>query len=53
MRSADRSLRKIVGDDPLPYGIGPNEKSINALIDYSVDQHIVARRYEIDEIFAA
>ena len=47
------SLRKIVGDDPLPYGIGPNEKSINALIDYSVDQHIVARRYEIDEIFAS
>jgi 4,5-dihydroxyphthalate decarboxylase len=47
------SLRKVVGDDPLPYGIGPNEKSINALIDYSVDQHIVARRYEIDEIFAS
>jgi 4,5-dihydroxyphthalate decarboxylase len=38
------SLRKIVGDDPLPYGIGPNQKSIDALIDYSASQHIVAKR---------
>jgi 4,5-dihydroxyphthalate decarboxylase len=47
------SLREIVGDDPLPYGIEPNEKSIEALIDYSVDQHIATRRYAIDEVFAA
>lgn len=47
------SLREIVGDDPLPYGIESNEKSINALIEYSVDQHIAARRYAIDEVFAS
>lgn len=47
------SLREIAGDDPLPYGIGPNEKSINALIDYSVDQHIATRRYQIGDVFAA
>lgn len=46
------ALRELVGDDPLPYGISANEKSINALIEYSVDQHIVARRCEIDEVFA-
>lgn len=47
------SLREIVGDDPLPYGIGPNEKSINALLDYSIDQHITVDRHNIEEIFAA
>lgn len=46
------SFREIVGDDPLPYGLGPNENSINALIDYSVDQHIATRRPNADEIFA-
>lgn len=46
------SLREIAGDDPLPYGIGPNEKSIKALIDYSADQHITARRHDVEEIFA-
>ena len=47
------SLREIVGDDPLPYGIAPNEKSIEALIEYSSDQHITSRRYAIGEVFAA
>jgi 4,5-dihydroxyphthalate decarboxylase len=46
------SLRKIVGDDPLPYGIGPNQKSINALIDFSASQHILARRPGVEEVFA-
>lgn len=46
------AFREIVGDDPLPYGLGPNENSINALIDYSVDQHIATRRPHADEIFA-
>jgi len=46
------SLREIVGDDPLPFGVGPNSESITALIDYSFDQHITAKRYAIDEVFA-
>lgn len=46
------SLREVVGDDPLPYGISLNEKSINALIDYSVSQHIVVKRPDIEELFA-
>lgn len=45
-------LREIVGDDPLPYGVDLNEASINALIDYAVSQHILTKRYEIDDIFA-
>lgn len=46
------SLREIVGEDPLPYGIEQNEPSINALIDYSVSQHIVAKRPDIEDVFA-
>lgn len=45
-------LREIVGHDPLPYGIEPNEPSINALINYSVSQHILTKRPEIGDIFA-
>ena len=46
------SLREVVGDDPLPYGIALNEQSMNALMDYSVDQHITARRRDVEEVFA-
>jgi 4,5-dihydroxyphthalate decarboxylase len=46
------SLREIVGDDPLPYGIGPNQKSIDALIDYAADQHIIAKRPGAEDLFA-
>jgi hypothetical protein len=46
------SLREIVGSDLLPYDIGPNEKSIDALIDYSVDRYIAVHRQVIDEVFA-
>jgi 4,5-dihydroxyphthalate decarboxylase len=46
------SLRKIVGDDPLPYGIGHNQKSIDALIDFSARQHILAKRPGAEEVFA-
>ena len=45
-------FREIVGDDPLPYGIGPNENSVNALIAYSADQHITTGRHSTEEVFA-
>ena len=43
--------RAIVGDDPLPYGIDENLPTIEALIDYSVQQKLMPRRLSVDELF--
>jgi 4,5-dihydroxyphthalate decarboxylase len=40
-----------IGDDPLPHGIAPNLKSIEALIDYSVQQGLMPRRLAVEELF--
>ena len=46
-----RGLTPLVGDDPMPYGIVPNLPSIQALIDYSVQQGLMPRRLSIEELF--
>ena len=42
----------IVEGDPLPYGIEPNRKAIEAIIGHATDQKILPRRFAIDEVFA-
>ncbi len=46
-----RALMPLIGDDPLPYGIEPNLKSIEALITYSVQQGLMPQRMSVDELF--
>jgi 4,5-dihydroxyphthalate decarboxylase len=46
-------VMEITGDDPLPYGIGPNLAVIDELMDAALDQHILRRRPAIEELFAA
>lgn len=46
-----RELIPLVGDDPLPYGIAPNRTTIEALIQYSVQQGLMPRRLSIEELF--
>jgi 4,5-dihydroxyphthalate decarboxylase len=48
---AYRDLMPLVGDDPMPYGVRPNLKSIEALIHYSVQQALMPRRLAIEELF--
>jgi len=45
------ALRKIVGDDPLPYGIEPNLKTIKALEATAFQQQLTPRRMGVDELF--
>ena len=45
------SVMEITGD-PLPYGIAPNRREIEAVIQYSVEQGILQKPLEVDEIFA-
>jgi 4,5-dihydroxyphthalate decarboxylase len=42
----------ITGDDPLPYGVEPNRGVLDELIDYAVAQRILARRPELESLFA-
>ena len=42
---------KIVGPDPLPYGMAPNMPTINALIEMAYKQNLSPRRMTLDELF--
>ena len=44
-------LRKIVGHDPLPYGIKENLKTIEALEQTAFRQGLTPRRMKLDELF--
>ena len=44
-------LIKVVGEDPLPYGIKANRVSIEKLIDYALQQGLMPRRLSVDELF--
>lgn len=46
-----RELMKIVGDDPLPYGMAANLNTIMALEDTAFKQALTPRRMKIEEIF--
>lgn len=46
-----RKLQKIVGTDPLPYGIEANRPTIEALEKTAFDQGLTPRRMSIDELF--
>jgi 4,5-dihydroxyphthalate decarboxylase len=48
-----REVMRITGDDPLPYGIGPNRAVIEELVEHAVSQHILTDRPVIENLFAA
>ena len=37
--------------DPLPYGIEPNRKALEAVTQFSVEQGIVDRKFSVEELF--
>ena len=45
--------RAVVGDDPLPYGLAPNRKAIEAVIRFARDQKILPRAVEPEKVFAS
>jgi 4,5-dihydroxyphthalate decarboxylase len=38
--------------DPLPYGIEPNRRMLEAVIGHAVEQHIIPRRVDVEALFA-
>jgi 4,5-dihydroxyphthalate decarboxylase len=47
-----KRVMDITGKDPLPYGIAPNRKMIEAIIRYAGEQKINTRPFTIEELFA-
>lgn len=45
-------VMEITGADPLPYGIAPNRKMIEAVMQYAGEQGILKRPFAVEELFA-
>ena len=48
-----KRVMEMTGGDPLPYGIEPNRRMIETLIQYAVEQGIIARPFAVEELFPA
>ena len=54
VENADDEFFKRVMDvtgDPLPYGIEPNRKMLEAVVQHAVEQGIIPRRVTVDDLF--
>jgi 4,5-dihydroxyphthalate decarboxylase len=47
-----KRVMEITGVDPLPYGIEPNRRMIEAVIQYAEEQGIISRPLTMEELFA-
>jgi 4,5-dihydroxyphthalate decarboxylase len=49
----DQTLKRVmeITGDPLPYGIGPNRRELEAVVQYSVEQGIIPRAVAVEELF--
>jgi 4,5-dihydroxyphthalate decarboxylase len=50
MRDIDE-IYEIFNGDPWPYGIEKNRKTLEALVTYLVDQHLIAAPVKVDDLF--
>jgi 4,5-dihydroxyphthalate decarboxylase len=41
----------VFGGDPWPYGVEANRPTLEALVQYMVEQHFIAQRIPIEELF--
>ena len=46
-----RRVMEITGGDPLPYGIAPNRQALEEIIQYALEQRILARPVTVEELF--
>jgi ABC-type nitrate/sulfonate/bicarbonate transport system substrate-binding protein len=49
----DKTYRRVMAitGDPLPYGLEPNRKALEAIVHHSVEQGILARPFRIEDLF--
>jgi 4,5-dihydroxyphthalate decarboxylase len=46
-----REIDEVFGGDPWPYGIDANRATLNALVQYMAEQHLIARPPAIEDLF--
>ena len=44
-------IDEVFGGDAFPYGIEPNRPTLEALVQYLVEQHFIAKAMPIEELF--
>jgi 4,5-dihydroxyphthalate decarboxylase len=55
MTEADETAKKVMeitGGDPLPYGIEPNRKVLENLVQHALTQRIITKPMAVDDLFA-
>jgi 4,5-dihydroxyphthalate decarboxylase len=45
-------IDEVFGGDPWPYGIEPNRPTLEALVQFLVDQSMIAAPVKVDDLFA-
>jgi len=48
---AVQEVNAVFGDDPWPYGVEPNRPTLEALVQYMAEQHLIAKPMPIEELF--
>ena len=54
LEPADQALydmKGVIGADPIPYGVEPNRKTLEAFMEFNVQQEIIPRPFDLEEIF--
>jgi 4,5-dihydroxyphthalate decarboxylase len=46
-----RDMQQIIGEDPLPYGVEPNRRTLDTFIRFNVEQQIIPQRVAVEDIF--
>jgi len=46
-----RRARELFGDDPLPYGIGPNRSTLDTFLRYAFEQGVCCRPLNLETLF--
>jgi len=46
-----QAMRQVVGDDPLPYGVEPNRKTLQAFIRFNVEQQVIPHAVAVEDLF--
>jgi len=46
-----RRVMEVTGRDPLPYGIAPNRQTLEEILEYALEQRIIARLPTVEELF--
>lgn len=45
-------MKNIIGADPIPYGIEANRKTLEAMMKFNVQQGIIPRPFDLEDIFS-